>query len=147
MNINKVILAGRVCEKPELKALPSGQNVVSFSLAINSSYINKQTNEKQENTHFQEVNMFGKQAEIFAQYTEKGQVILIEGRLNTRSWEDGTGKKQYKTSVIADSFQFGQKKLDTKQETKVDNQGQSKPLGNTSAGFDGEIINPEDIPF
>lgn len=107
MYLNKVIIAGNLTRDPELKALPSGANVASFGVATNRVYKDKDGN-KQEATEFHNIVVFGRQADTSAQYLKKGQQVLVEGRLQTRSWEkDGT--KQYRTEIVADRVQFGAK--------------------------------------
>lgn len=145
MYLNKAMLYGNLTRDPELKALPSGQQVCSFSLATNRVY-NDRDGKRQEATDYHNVVVFGKQAENCAKYLAKGNSAYVEGRLQTRSW-DKDGQKQYRTEVIADRVQFGPK-----------GSGSSAPQGGAekSAGdnresalpeYPEEEINPEDIPF
>ena len=108
MNVNKAILIGRLTRDPELKSLPSGFNVCNLSLAINSSY--KKGDEKVEAVEYIDVIVFGASAENSAKYLTKGQIVCVEGRIQTRSWDkaDGSGKG-YKTEIVANSVQFGPK--------------------------------------
>lgn len=107
MNLNSVTIAGRLTKNPELKALPSGQNVCNFSLATSKTYKDKDGNQ-QESTEYHNIVVFGKQAENCAKYLLKGQLALVEGELSTRSWEkDGT--KHYRTEIVAQRVQFGPK--------------------------------------
>lgn len=107
MNLNKVILIGRTCGVPELKTLPSGVKVVSFSLATNRVWKDKD-GAKQEDTTFHNIIGFGKTAEVIAEYVEKGQELMIEGRIQNRSWEDkNSGEKKYRSEVMLENFQFG----------------------------------------
>src|SRR3990167_3642943 len=109
MYINKVILFGNLTRDPELKALPSGMNVVNFSIATNRVFRDRE-GKKQEQTEFHNIVVFGRQADTVAQYMKKGSSVFIEGRLQTRSCEDKTsGEKKYRTEVIADRVQFGPK--------------------------------------
>jgi len=105
MYLNKVILYGNLTRDPELKALPSGQNVATFSIATNRSYKDKD-GKQQEQTEFHNVVAFGRTAEVIDQYFKKGRPIYLEGRLQTRSWES-EGKKNFRTEIVVDSFQFG----------------------------------------
>jgi len=105
MYINKVTIIGNLTREPELKALPSGLNVVNFSVAVNRNYKDKDGNKKEE-VEYINIVAFGKQAEIINQYVKKGHQIFVEGRLQTRSWEKD-GKKSYATEVIMENFQFG----------------------------------------
>ena len=95
MQINKVIFAGNLTRDPELKALPSGQNICNLSLAANEVYTSKD-GEKKESTEYGNIVIFGKQAENTAKYLKKGDSALVEGKLQTRSWEKD-GVKQYRT--------------------------------------------------
>src|SRR3990170_676467 len=107
MYINKVLLFGNLTRDPELKALPSGMNVVNFSIATNRVFRDRD-GKKQEQTDFHNIVVFGRQADTVAQYMKKGSSVFIEGRIQTRSWDDKTsGEKKYRTEVIADRFQFG----------------------------------------
>ena len=110
MQINKVIFAGNLTRDPELKALPSGQNVCSVSLAANEVFTTK-NGEKKESTEYGNIVIFGKQAENTAKYLKKGDSALVEGKLQTRSWEKD-GVKMYRTEIIAQSVQFGGKRSD-----------------------------------
>ncbi len=110
MNLNKVMIIGRVTKEIELKQTPNGVKVANFSIATNHTYKDKDGN-KQENAEFHNIVLFGKLAELVAEYVEKGQELMIEGRLSTSSWEK-EGKKYYKTDIIGESMQFGQRKQD-----------------------------------
>lgn len=140
MNLNKAQVIGRVTSKPEGKALPNGTTVTSFSLATNHVY--KKDDQKHEETEFHNIVAFAGLADTIVRYVVKGQEIYIEGRLKTQSWEDKeTGKKMYRTEIIADKMEFGQK-------PKGSESTQSESTGNTSAqDMPEEEINPEDIPF
>lgn len=107
MNLNKAIIIGRITKDIDLKSLPSGNSVASFSVATNH-YYNDKDGTKQEEVEFHDVVFFGKMAETIAQYMSKGSEILVEGRIKTRSWEY-EGKKHYKTEIVGQAFQFGAK--------------------------------------
>lgn len=148
MYLNKVFLYGNLTRDPELKALPSGSQVVSFGLATNRTFKNKD-GQKQEATEFHNIVAFGRTAEVLAQYTKKGRPVFIEGRIQTRSWEGKEdGKKQYRTEIIVDTFQFGA----DGGARSGDNHG-SAPAESSSSSegesikYPDEEINPEDIPF
>jgi single-strand DNA-binding protein len=118
MNLNKAILVGRLTRDPEVKSLPSGQQVASFGLATSRFYKNKE-GEKQEQTEFHNIVFFGRIAEIASQYLKKGSLTLIEGRIQTRSWEDKeTGKKVYRTEIVGESLQLGPRNIDNQPEKK-----------------------------
>ena len=140
MFINKALIYGNITKDPELKALPSGSNVCSFSVATNRTWTGKD-GKKAEEAQFHNIVCFGKTAENVAQYMHKGSSIFIEGRIQTRSWEAKDGSKRYTTEIVAESIQFGPKKVDRQDDG-----------GRDDAGFDqgsaqeGEI-SAEDLPF
>ena len=103
MYLNKVFVLGNLTRDPELKSLPSGMQVCNFGLATNRSYKDRDGN-KQEQTEFHNVVAFGRSAELIAQYMQKGRQLLVEGRIQTRSWEQD-GQKRYRTEIIVDQFQ------------------------------------------
>jgi single-strand DNA-binding protein len=104
--VNKVILIGNLGKDPEVRSTPSGQSVASFTLATNRRWKDK-TGNRQEETEWHSIVVWGKQAEIAGQYLKKGKQIYLEGRLQTRSWEDRqSGEKKYKTEIVCDNFQM-----------------------------------------
>jgi single-strand DNA-binding protein len=103
--VNKVILIGNVGKDPELRYTPSGQAVCDVRLATNENWTDKQ-GQKQERTEWHSVVLWGKPAEIVKQYVTKGQKLYVEGRLQTRSWDDKDGKKRYMTEIVAQDFMF-----------------------------------------
>ncbi len=105
MYLNKVFLYGNLTRDPELRALPSGQQVASFALATNRTYKDK-NGAKQEATEFHNIVAFGRQADVIGQYLKKGRPVFVEGRIQTRSWEKD-GEKKYRTEVVVENFQFG----------------------------------------
>ena len=106
MYLNKVQLIGNLTRDPELKSLPSGLKVVSGSLATNRVYKDKD-GAKKESTEFHNFVAFGRPGELIAQYMKKGGSLYVEGRLQTRSWDDKEGKKNYRTEIVVENFQFG----------------------------------------
>ncbi len=105
-SVNKVILIGNLGAKPELKFLPSGQAVAEMRLATTDTYTDK-SNQRQEKTEWHRVVVWGKTAENCAQYLDKGRQVYIEGRLQTRSWDDkNTGEKRYMTEIVANQVTF-----------------------------------------
>lgn len=108
MYLNKAMVYGNLVRNPEMKALPSGQNVTSMSIATNRTYKDKD-GKQQESVDYHNVVVFGKQAENVAKYLTKGSSAFVEGRMTTRSWEKD-GVKQYRTEIVAESVQFGPKK-------------------------------------
>lgn len=156
MYLNKVFLYGNLTRDPELKALPSGQQVATIGLATNRSFKNRE-GQQQEQTEFHNLVAFGRTAEVMGQYLKKGRPIFVEGRLQTRSWDSKEGVKQYRTEIIIDTFQFGAS-------AGGDGAGRSggsfaaapAAAGATAAAptdmgadiqYPDEEINPEDIPF
>lgn len=150
MYLNKAILIGNLTRDPELRSLPSGVKVCTFSLATNRVWKDK-NGSRQESTDYHNVVVFGRQAETVAQYMKKGSSILVEGRMQTRSWDDKTsGEKKYRTEIVADRTQFGPKgvssgggasaatsKVQTTKAEEVDD----------AIEYPEEDISPEDIPF
>src|SRR5438045_6998517 len=106
MYINKAIIYGNLTRDPELKSLPSGMQVASFSLATNRVWKDK-NGAKQESVDYHNVVVFGRQADIVNQYMKKGSSVLVEGRMQTRSWDGPDGQKKYRTEIVADRVQFG----------------------------------------
>ena len=104
--VNKVILIGNLGRDPEVRSTTSGQPVATFTLATSRRWRDK-SGQKQEQTEWHTVVVWGKQAEIAGQYLTKGKQVYVEGRLQTRSWDDRqTGEKKYKTEVVCDNFQM-----------------------------------------
>lgn len=139
------MIYGNLTRDPELKSLPSGIQVCSFSLATNRVF-NDRDGKRQEQAEYHNVVVFGRQAETSAQYLKKGSAAYVEGRLQTRSWEKD-GAKQYRTEIVADRVQFG-----PRNEGGGNYQGgSSAPAQDNSAPvmpeYPNEEINPEDIPF
>lgn len=105
MSVNKVILLGRLGQDPELKYTPGGSAVCNFSLATTEGWTDKQ-GQKQEKTEWHRVVVWGKLAELCNQYLAKGRQAFIEGRLQTRAWDDKDGNKRYTTEILASTVQF-----------------------------------------
>ena len=157
MYLNKALIIGNLTRDPELKSLPSGIQVTSLSIATNRVWKDK-SGAKQEASDFHNVVVFGRQAETSAQYLKKGQQVYIEGRIQTRSWDDkATGEKKYRTEIVAESVQFGPKAGGFSGGAGASS---SAPAAATPAkgapakkdavdtiDYPSEDINPEDIPF
>ncbi len=152
MYLNKAFLFGNLTRDPELKSLPSGIKVVSFGLATNRTWKDK-NGVKQESTSFHNIVAFGKTAEIMAQYLKKGSSAFVEGRIETRSWDDkNDGSKKYRTEIIVDNFQFGPSSGGRSGgESFSKGESESAPKAQASQmdtiEYPTEEINPEDIPF
>lgn len=149
MYLNKALLYGNLTRDPELKSLPSGTQVTTFSIATNRVWKDKD-GAKQENTEFHNIVVFGRQAETVAQYLKKGSSALVEGRMQTRSWESD-GVKKYRTEIIADRVQFGPRSGGSGSSKNVSTGGADIPQSQESPSSDIEYpeedIKPEDIPF
>lgn len=159
MYLNKALIIGNLTRDPEVKSLPSGITVASFSVATNRVWKDK-NGAKQENTDFHNVVIFGRQAEIVGQYLKKGSSVLVEGRMQTRSWDAQDGSKKYRTEIVADRVQFGPRREGGSDMGAVDAGGGAKSAKGKSskdkvdsAGtidsieYPSDEINPEDIPF
>jgi len=156
MYINKVMLYGNLTRDPEVRSMPNGNQVTNFSIATNRVYKDRDGN-NQEQTEFHNVVVFGRQAETVAQYLKKGSSAYVEGRLQTRSWDDKeSGKKQYRTEVVADRVQFGPRGGSSGGNYEGNSSGQQQaPATDESFSenngspidYPADEINPDDIPF
>jgi single-strand DNA-binding protein len=104
--VNKVIIVGNLGNDPDTKYMPSGSAVTNLSVATNESWKDKQTGEQVDRTEWHRVAMFGRLAEIAAEYLRKGSQVYIEGKLRTRKWQDQQGNDKYTTEIIADEMQM-----------------------------------------
>ena len=104
--VNKVILVGNLGKDPETRYMPSGSAVTNLTLATSESWKDKQSGENQERTEWHKIAMFGRLAEIAAEYLRKGSQVYIEGKLRTRKWQDKEGKDRYTTEIVADEMQM-----------------------------------------
>jgi single-strand DNA-binding protein len=155
-NLNKVMLIGNLTRDPELRHTPKGTAVSEISLAINRNWTNDQ-GQKQEDTTFVEVTLWGRQAEVVQQYVTKGSPIYIEGRLQLDSWDDKeTGKKRSKLRVIGENFQFlsgkpgvsgGGDYSERSQSASSAPQQRSGPPQGASAAPADDFQEDDDIPF
>ena len=105
MSLNKVMLIGRLGNDPELKTISTGSNVCNFSVATSERWKDKE-GQKQEKTDWHRVVVWGRQAELCSKYLAKGRQVYLEGRLQTRSWEDQQGQKRYTTEIVVNVVQF-----------------------------------------
>ncbi len=147
MNLNKVIIVGRLTQDPEKRVIPdSGMSVTSVSVATNSYYKNK-AGERQEKTEFHNIVLFGNVADVAAQYLKKGSVALFEGRLQTSSWEGKDGTKRYKTEVVADTLQLGPRNEGGSQSNESSRSKPQESKREIPVIDEDDEINVEDIPF
>lgn len=144
MYLNKAIIFGNLTRDPELRSLPSGAQVASFSLATNRVYKDK-NGQKQEQVDYHNVVVFGRQAETSAQYLRKGSSALIEGRMQTRSWDGPDGTKKYRTEVVADRVQFGPRSSGSGAPAQAKEDTQEAP--SDTIEYPEEEVNVDDIPF
>lgn len=137
MNLNRVIILGNVAADPERRSLPSGDAVVNFRVATNRFYTDREGNRQQE-TEFHNIVAFRRLAEIAGDYLSKGDLVLIEGHLQTRSWEDPkTGRRQFRTEIITDNIQLPPRKW------KEGSPDQSSPQASTTPK---QSQKEEDVP-
>ncbi len=150
MYLNRAIVIGNLARDPELKALPSGMQVATFSVATNRVWKNKE-GQRQESADFHNVVVFGRQAETVSQYLKKGSSVLVEGRMQTRSWDAADGQKKYRTEIVADRVQFGPRSQGggVAAGEKFQGKDTSAPKKEEldTIEYPTEEINPEDIPF
>jgi len=104
--VNKVIIVGNLGNDPDTRYMPSGSAVTNLSVATNESWKDKQTGEQKDRTEWHRVAMFGRLAEIAAEYLRKGSQVYIEGKLRTRKWQDQNGNDRWTTEIIADEMQM-----------------------------------------
>jgi len=157
MYLNRAIVIGNLTRDPEVKSLPSGIKVTTFSVATNRVWKDK-NGAKQESADYHNIVVFGRQAETAGQYLKKGQTAMVEGRMQTRSWDDASGVKKYRTEIVADRVQFGPKGgaggtgggfapqagATSAKGAPVDDQ-KAPPID--AIAYPEEEINPDDIPF
>jgi single-strand DNA-binding protein len=153
MYLNRAIVIGNLTRDPELKSLPSGIQVCTFSIATNRVWKDK-NGAKQESADYHNIVVFGRQAETAAQFLKKGSGALVEGRMQTRSWDSPDGKKNYRTEIVADRVQFGNRPSGAGAPS-----GPSSPSAKAGKSDDSNVppidtieypadeINLDDIPF
>lgn len=139
MNLNKALIIGNLTRDPETRTTTGGNNVASFSVATSRRWKDKTSGDQKEQTEFHNVVAWGRLSEIVSQYLHKGGKVFVEGRIQTRSWEDQTGTKKYRTEIIAENI------------IMLDRPGAAAAAPNqpaaASAAPEEEEINVEDIPF
>lgn len=159
MNLNKVIIAGRLTADPILRTTTTGQQVATFSVATNRYWFD-QANQKKEATEFHNIVVWGKTADIVSRFLTKGGLVLVEGRLQTRVWDDKQGQKRRTTEIIGERIQLGPKPFGASTTSSF-----SKPSGSgvspvetasfneiPTVNLDEQVelspeIKPEDLPF
>ncbi len=154
MNLNKAIIIGNLTRDPELRTIPSGQQVATFGIATNRIW-KDQSGNKQQKTEFHNIVAWGKLAEIAGQYLSKGRLAMIEGRIETRSWEGQDGAKRNRTEIVAENLQMGPRFQGTGAARPAETEKkppQSAPESENapaeqSPSAEGEEIKIDDIPF
>jgi single-strand DNA-binding protein len=150
-SLNRVMLIGRLTRDPELRYLPSGQAVCQLAMATNRYGSDPQSGERREFTDYHDVVVWNqgnrKLAELCAQYLQKGRLVYVEGRMQTRSWDDAqSGQKRYRTEVNANDVQFLDSRQDGAGPAGAPGEGPAAGRG-PAAPFEGGDIDPDDIPF
>ena len=150
MNVNKVILVGRMASDPETRSTPSGQQVTNFSIATNRVWKDRNTGNKQEQTEFHRIVAWGATADIAGRYLKKGQLVHVEGRLQTRSWEGKDGNKRYTTEVVVENLQLGPKAANSggyQSDSSSSNSSSQNPMtGQTNPRSSSPSSDDDDIP-
>lgn len=149
MYLNKAIVFGNLTRDPELKALPSGSHVTTFSIATNRIFKDR-TGQNQTETQYHNVVVFGRQAETVYQYLKKGSTALIEGRIQNRSWDAPDGQKRYRSEIVAERVQFGPRRDGAGARGAQEAPAPARESGRgeiETIDYPEEDINPDDIPF
>lgn len=156
-NLNKVMLMGNLTRDPELRYTPNNTAVANLGMAINRTWFNKQTNEKQDETTFVDLEAWGRTAEVLNQYLKKGRPLYVEGRLKLDQWQDKeSGGNRSKLKIVIESFEF----LDSRggeggsgggdgsyqQGARSSGGGRGAPAG-AGAGPAHQPVDEDDIPF
>ena len=147
MGVNKVTLLGNLGADPEIKKTAGGQSITLFSLATSNAWTNRE-GQRQEHTEWHRIVVWGKLAETCAEYLSKGQKAYIEGRLQTRSWEDDKNQKRYTTEIVAREVLFlggGQEKKTVSSSNK--SPYTNEPAFNSEAAKEEKTTSPSDLPF
>ena len=141
MNVNKAIVMGNLTRDPETRTLPSGQAVTSFSLATNRFWTDKESGEKKKQAEYHNIIAWGRLGEISQQFLKKGSLAYVEGRLQTKNWQDPQGNRKTRTEIVAEMLQLGPKPGRT---GTMEQSEEKKPKEETPIS---DEINVEDIPF
>ena len=140
--INKVIIVGNLGADPDSRAMPSGNAVTNISVATSESWNDRETGEKQEKTEWHRVVFFNRLAEIAAQYLKKGSQVYVEGKLQTRKWEDKEGNERWTTEVVANQMQM----LGDRMSGDISNDNASSSQSTSDNDFSTDEFD-DDIPF
>lgn len=151
--INKVILVGNLGQKPEVKYASNGSAIANLSVATSESWTDKNTGQKQDRTEWHRVSLFGKLAEIAGQYLDKGSKVYVEGKLQTRKWQDQSGADRYTTEVVVSGFNGTLQMLDRREGASTGGEFSQAPSPTKPKETIDEPITPvdnsfdDDIPF
>jgi len=140
--INKVIIVGNLGADPDSRAMPSGNAVTNISVATSESWNDRETGEKQEKTEWHRVVFFNRLAEIAAQYLKKGSQVYVEGKIQTRKWEDKEGNERWTTEIVANQMQM----LGDRMSNDMSNDNASRPQSSSDNDFSTDEFD-DDIPF
>jgi single-strand DNA-binding protein len=140
--VNKVIVIGRLGADPEVKTVSGGNTVARLSVATSENWTDRE-GQKQERTEWHRIVVWGKLAELCGKYLSKGRQVYVEGRLQTRSWEDQQGQKRYSTEVVANTVQF----LGSTQGAAQSNTSHDNDFGAQDFGPEPAFDNSDEIPF
>lgn len=147
MNVNKVVLVGRITKAPEVRMTPSNQSVTQFSIATNQYWTDKSGN-KQERTEFHNIVLWGRLAEIAGKYLMKGQEVYVEGRLQTREYESKDSIKRRVTEIIGENIQMGSRPANSQGQASVQTSAPAKEeIPTINLDDDKEEVKIEDVPF
>jgi len=155
MNLNKIFVLGRLTADPQLRSIPTGQQVANFSVATNRVWFDKK-GARQDETDYHNIVVWGRQAEVASQFLVKGSLVLIEGRIRTRTWQNKEGQNQKTTEIICERMQLGPRpggQSTTGAKFVSDKQPASEGVDTSTKeelpeiNIDEEEIKPENLPF
>lgn len=152
-SVNKAILIGNLGKDPEVRYMPSGEAIANITLATTDTWKDK-SGEKQERTEWHRVSFFGRQAEVVGEYLKKGSQIYVEGRIQTRKWQDKEGQDRYTTEIVADRMQMlggkssGSGSFEVVENRPAASSGGAAALAKAAPAAKGSFDNfDDDIPF
>jgi single-strand DNA-binding protein len=156
-SVNKVILIGNLGKDPEMRYMPSGEAIANFSLATSEAWTDKASGDKKEATEWHRVVFFGRTAEVVGQYVKKGSKIYVEGRLQTRKWQDKEGQDRYTTEVRGDVMRMLDRRGESSgpmdheppaaESRRPASSGAAKPAARPAPATSGFDDMDDDIPF
>lgn len=150
IGVNKVTLIGNLGSDPDIKKTASGQSITLFNLATSNVWTNRE-GQRQEHTEWHRIVVWGKLAETCAEYLSKGRKAYIEGRLQTRSWEDDKGQKRYTTEIVANQVLFLSGNPEKKSSSEASSYAPEPSFGSTASSSESENVSStnasSDIPF